>query len=145
LKPRRLTFVVIWACLAVYLPAMVPGVAVSPLFCMKTGGDVTAETGRGNHCPLPPGSAAHDCCSHPHGASDGLVGKCHCGPCLDIPIPVEHVVAPSDGLPGPAVSGSAVCRRTPVLDLSPAESGLEYAPPESCPTLLSIRTTVLLI
>ena len=146
LKSRRLPAFMVWMCLAAYLPAAAPGTAASPMFCVGTNGRVAVETGGESHCKRVPVSDGHACCSHTHESVQFQDTRCHCGPCIDIAVPLDQsIVEISDVSFNPVTAPLAVHAEISVPDPFSGESGVRSVPPESRDVLSSLRTVVLLI
>jgi hypothetical protein len=132
--------------MAVYVPIVLPGVIASPMYCVSETGRVAVEDSRESHCSLAVPPVPHGCCSHTPSAPETLEATCHCGPCIDIEVPVDQNVIRVPDL-SPDLEIQVLAPR--LLDwLSSDIRSTEirtHPPPGGIVLATSIRTVVLLI
>jgi len=116
------------------------------MFCVRTDGRVAVETGGESHCNPIPVSDAHACCSHTQESVQFQDTRCHCGPCIDIAVPLDQSIV---GIPdvsfNPVTVPLAIHAEIFVPDPLSGESEVRSVPPDSRDPLSSLRTVVLLI
>lgn len=135
-----------WVCLVAYLPVASPGLAETPIFCIGVDGHVVVEIPEPGACAPLPVSAFEGCAGSREAGSHSPGGDCHCGPCTDIPIPVDQTtVRVSDT--APRLQAVVIPASSPLMLLSALGNGspVRHRPPETNFTLTFLPSVVLLV